>query len=152
MTPAQSIERESESSLAHATPVVFVVDDDASVREALNAMIRCAGFKSEAARTTSSGRVMVCPFVSLQLTGKTSLVERNFRPQGVHRSSAQWCSDTFVLMGKNVVPNVTQSAIAIALDSAMNGCHDEGKCGAKALVQGGPQAAAITLDDAATYR
>ena len=41
------IERESESSSAHATPVVFVVDGDVSVRESLDAMIRCAGFKAE---------------------------------------------------------------------------------------------------------
>jgi len=47
MTAAQAVERELESSSAHATPVVFVVDDDVSVRESLEAMIRCAGFKAE---------------------------------------------------------------------------------------------------------
>jgi FixJ family two-component response regulator len=43
MTPAHAVERESESSSAHATPVVFVVDDDVSVRESLEAMVRSAG-------------------------------------------------------------------------------------------------------------
>jgi FixJ family two-component response regulator len=47
MTPAQAVERESKSSPAHATPIVFVVDHDVSVRASLDAMIRCAGFKAE---------------------------------------------------------------------------------------------------------
>jgi FixJ family two-component response regulator len=47
MTPAQAVKRESKSSPAHATPVVFVVDDDVSVRASLEAMIRRAGFKAE---------------------------------------------------------------------------------------------------------
>ena len=33
---------------AHATPIVFVVDDDISVRESLEALIRCEGWRSEA--------------------------------------------------------------------------------------------------------
>ncbi|MGF6267444.1 FixJ family two-component response regulator [Paraburkholderia youngii] len=47
MTPAHAVERESDLPSAQATPVVFVVDDDVSVRESLDAMIRCAGFKAE---------------------------------------------------------------------------------------------------------
>ena len=47
MTPAHAVKRESEFSSAQATPVVFVVDNDVSVRESLDAMIRCAGFKAE---------------------------------------------------------------------------------------------------------
>ncbi|CAB3795988.1 Response regulator protein TmoT [Paraburkholderia ultramafica] len=47
MTPANAVEYESESSSAHATPVVFVVDDDVSVRESLEAMIRFTGLKAE---------------------------------------------------------------------------------------------------------
>ncbi|MFL9936542.1 response regulator [Paraburkholderia sp. RL18-103-BIB-C] len=47
MTPANAVERESESSSAHATPVVFIVDDDVSVRESLEAMIRFAGLRAE---------------------------------------------------------------------------------------------------------
>ncbi|MCY0855145.1 response regulator transcription factor [Cupriavidus sp. D39] len=49
MTPANAVERELESSsAAHATPVVFVVDDDVSVRESLQALIRFAGLTAEA--------------------------------------------------------------------------------------------------------
>jgi FixJ family two-component response regulator len=33
--------------MAHATPIVFVVDDDVSVREALEALIRSEGFETE---------------------------------------------------------------------------------------------------------
>jgi FixJ family two-component response regulator len=47
MTPAHAVERESEYSPAQATPVVFVVDDDVSVRESLEAMIRFAGLRVE---------------------------------------------------------------------------------------------------------
>src|SRR5712664_761810 len=35
------------SSMVHATPVVFVVDDDVSVRESLESLIRCAGWQAE---------------------------------------------------------------------------------------------------------
>ena len=48
MTPANAVERESESSSAHAMPVVFIVDDDVSVREkSLEAMVRFAGLRAE---------------------------------------------------------------------------------------------------------
>ena len=43
MTRANADERGSESSPANAAPIVFVVDDDVSVRESLEAMIRFAG-------------------------------------------------------------------------------------------------------------
>ena len=33
--------------MVHATPIVFVVDDDVSVREALEALIRSEGFETE---------------------------------------------------------------------------------------------------------
>ncbi len=33
--------------MPHATPIVFVVNDDVSVRESLEALIRCAGWKVE---------------------------------------------------------------------------------------------------------
>jgi FixJ family two-component response regulator len=35
------------STMSHATPVVFVVDDDVSVRESLEGLIRCAGWRPE---------------------------------------------------------------------------------------------------------
>ena len=34
--------------MSHATPIVFVVDDDVSVRESLESLIRCEGWRSEA--------------------------------------------------------------------------------------------------------
>jgi FixJ family two-component response regulator len=33
--------------MSHATPIVFVVDDDVSVRESLELLIRCAGWQPE---------------------------------------------------------------------------------------------------------
>ena len=33
--------------MSHATPIVFVVDDDISVRESLELLIRCAGWRPE---------------------------------------------------------------------------------------------------------
>ncbi|MEX3985366.1 response regulator transcription factor [Paraburkholderia sp. EG287A] len=47
MTPAHAAKRESEFSSAQATPVVFVVDDDVSVRESLESMIDFAGLRAE---------------------------------------------------------------------------------------------------------
>src|ERR1700737_1447943 len=37
----------SSPPMSHATPVVFVVDDDVSVRESLELLIRCAGWQPE---------------------------------------------------------------------------------------------------------
>ncbi|MEX3936395.1 response regulator transcription factor [Paraburkholderia phymatum] len=47
MTPAHAVELASEVPPAQAAPVVFVVDDDVSVRESLEAMIRFAGLRVE---------------------------------------------------------------------------------------------------------
>ena len=35
------------SNMAHAAPIVFVVDDDVSVRESLELLIRCEGWQPE---------------------------------------------------------------------------------------------------------
>jgi FixJ family two-component response regulator len=48
MRSASALDHESGSSpTSHATPIVFVVDDDVSVRESLELLIRCAGWKPE---------------------------------------------------------------------------------------------------------
>jgi FixJ family two-component response regulator len=47
MTPVHAIQLESDLLPAQATPVVFVVDDDVSVRESLEAMINFAGLRAE---------------------------------------------------------------------------------------------------------
>ena len=47
MTPALAVEHRSQSPCAHGTPVVFVVDEDVSVRESLEAMIDFAGLRAE---------------------------------------------------------------------------------------------------------
>ena len=47
MITARAVEAASKPSSAQATPVVFVVDDDVSVRESLEAMIRFAGLRAE---------------------------------------------------------------------------------------------------------
>jgi FixJ family two-component response regulator len=47
MTPAHAVKRESKFLSAQATPVVFVVDDDVSVRESLESMIDFAGLRAE---------------------------------------------------------------------------------------------------------
>ncbi|RQR52646.1 DNA-binding response regulator [Burkholderia sp. Bp9125] len=48
MSSVRAVQPESELSSAQATPVVFIVDDDVSVRESLEAMIRFAGFTAKA--------------------------------------------------------------------------------------------------------
>jgi FixJ family two-component response regulator len=47
MTPAHAVELASKLPSAQGAPVVFVVDDDVSVRESLEAMIRFAGLRVE---------------------------------------------------------------------------------------------------------
>src|SRR5438445_4669688 len=48
MSLSSALDHESRSSpMSHATPIVFVVDDDVSVRESLEALIRCAGWEPE---------------------------------------------------------------------------------------------------------
>jgi len=48
MSPANALDDESRSSPAsHATPIVFVVDDDVSVRESLESLIHRAGWQPE---------------------------------------------------------------------------------------------------------
>src|SRR3954469_2183593 len=41
------LESRSSSPVSQATPIVFVVDDDVSVRESLELLIRCAGWQPE---------------------------------------------------------------------------------------------------------
>ena len=48
MNATSALGHESRSSpMSHATPIVFVVDDDVSVRESLELLIRCAGWQPE---------------------------------------------------------------------------------------------------------
>jgi FixJ family two-component response regulator len=48
MNSARAIDHESGTSpTSPATPIVFVVDDDVSVRESLELLIRCAGWRPE---------------------------------------------------------------------------------------------------------
>src|SRR6202023_2763172 len=45
MSLASAADHELRSPMSPATPIVFVVDDDISVRESLEALIRCAGWQ-----------------------------------------------------------------------------------------------------------
>jgi FixJ family two-component response regulator len=47
MISASIHEQVSGSGVLHAAPTVFIVDDDVSVRESLDLMIRCAGWRPE---------------------------------------------------------------------------------------------------------
>ena len=58
--------------MSHATPIVFVVDDDVSVRESLELLIRCAGWQPEtfasAQEFLSRPRVLVPSCLVLDVT------------------------------------------------------------------------------------
>jgi FixJ family two-component response regulator len=58
--------------MSHATPIVFVVDDDVSVRESLEALIRCAGWQPEtfasAQEFLSRPRVLAASCLVLDVT------------------------------------------------------------------------------------
>jgi FixJ family two-component response regulator len=83
MTPGHGVERELEPRSAQATPVVFVVDDDISVREALEAMIRFAGYGAETYPCAQSflerSRVMVpnCLVLDVDLPDLSGLDVQN---------------------------------------------------------------------------
>jgi FixJ family two-component response regulator len=48
MKPASALDHVLRSlPVSHAAPIVFVVDDDVSVRESLEVLIRCAGWRAE---------------------------------------------------------------------------------------------------------
>src|ERR1700674_5812618 len=47
MSLASEADHELRSLMSHATPIVFVVDDDVSVRESLESLIRFAGWRPE---------------------------------------------------------------------------------------------------------
>ena len=60
------------ASLAHVTPIVFVVDDDISVRESLEALLQCAGWETETFATAqdflSRARALVPSCLLLDVT------------------------------------------------------------------------------------
>lgn len=47
MKSATAYDHESSLSIRSATPIVFIVDDDISVRESLDSLICCAGWRAE---------------------------------------------------------------------------------------------------------
>src|ERR1700724_769838 len=47
MSLASAADHELSSPMSYPTPIVFVVDDDVSVRESLELLIRCAGWEPE---------------------------------------------------------------------------------------------------------
>jgi FixJ family two-component response regulator len=62
MSSASAPDQESRSSpTSHGTPIVFVVDDDVSVRESLELLISCAGWQPET--FASAQEFLACPRV-----------------------------------------------------------------------------------------
>ena len=80
MNSASAPARESSSlPMSNATPIVFVVDDDISVRESLELLIRCAGWQPEtfasAQEFLARPRVLVpsCLVLDVSLPGLNGL-------------------------------------------------------------------------------
>jgi FixJ family two-component response regulator len=73
------VDHDAGSSMSHATPIVFVVDDDISVRESLELLIRSAGWEPEtfesAQEFLSRPRVSVpnCLVLDVSLPGLNGL-------------------------------------------------------------------------------
>ena len=65
------------SAMAHATPIVFVVDDDISVRESLESLIRCAGWQPETFASAEEFIAHPRPFVPSCLVLDVSLPDLN---------------------------------------------------------------------------
>jgi FixJ family two-component response regulator len=76
---ASVVDHDAGSSMSHATPIVFVVDDDISVRESLELLIRSAGWEPEtfesAQEFLSRPRVSVpnCLVLDISLPGLNGL-------------------------------------------------------------------------------
>ena len=73
MRLSNSLDHRSRSApMTHTTPIVFVVDDDISVRELLEALVRCAGWQPEtfasAQEFLSRPRVLVPSCLVLDVT------------------------------------------------------------------------------------
>jgi FixJ family two-component response regulator len=72
MSLASAADHELKSLMSRATPIVFVVDDDVSVRESLELLIRCAGWQPEtfasAHEFLSSPRVLAPSCLVLDVT------------------------------------------------------------------------------------
>jgi FixJ family two-component response regulator len=79
MSLASAADHELGSSMSHATPIVFVVDDDISVRESLELLIRNAGWQPEtfasAQEFLSRPRILVpsCLVLDVTLPGLNGL-------------------------------------------------------------------------------
>jgi FixJ family two-component response regulator len=80
MSAAAAVDHDARSSpMSHATPIVFVVDDDVSVRESLELLIRDAGWQPEtfesAREFLSHPRVLVpsCLVLDVTLPGLNGL-------------------------------------------------------------------------------
>ena len=65
------------SAIADATPIVFVVDDDISVRESLESLIRCAGWQPETFACAEEFIAHPRPFVPSCLVLDVSLPDLN---------------------------------------------------------------------------
>jgi FixJ family two-component response regulator len=79
MSLASAADHELTSPMSHATPIVFVVDDDVSVRESLGSLIRFAGWQPEtfasAQEFLSRPRVLApsCLILDVNLPGLNGL-------------------------------------------------------------------------------
>lgn len=63
--------------MSHATPIVFVVDDDVSVRESLEALIRCEGWQPETFASAQEFLARPCALVPSCLVLDVSLPDLN---------------------------------------------------------------------------
>ena len=62
--------------MSHATPIVFVVDDDVSVRESLELLIPCAGWRvATFASAESFSLTRVCGLLNKQVGGELGISE-----------------------------------------------------------------------------
>ena len=126
MSPASAPKRESKAwPVAHATPIVFVVDDDISVRESLELLIRCAGWQPEtfpsAQEFLARPRVLVpsCLVLDVSLPGLNGLelqkrvaVERTDMP-------------IIFITGYGDVPMTVQAMKAGAVEFLTKPFHDD---------------------------
>ncbi len=65
------------AAISHAAPIVFVIDDDISVRESLESMLRCEGWQPETFATAQEFLIQPRPVVPSCLVLDVSLPDLN---------------------------------------------------------------------------
>lgn len=104
------------TSISHATPIVFVVDDDISVRESLELLLRCEGWRPETFATAQEFLVQPRPVVPSCLVLDVSLPGLNGLDLQKHLAIERADMPIMFITGHGDVPTSVQAMKAGAVE------------------------------------